>query len=204
MYIPKHFQAKDKEEIFNVIEENGFATLYSQSNGTPWATHLPLILDRSKKFLYGHFARANPQWKEIEHQTVLAIFQGPHCYISPSWYETYQTVPTWNYIAVHVTGKLEIIEGQELKDSLEQLVLKYEGPTSSYQLSQVDPTYIANLMKGLIGFRIEIKQLEGQFKLSQNHSKHRQSLVIQQLEKSKRENEESIAKFMKRNLANNA
>lgn len=200
MYIPKHFQIRDKKRIYQIIEDYSFATLFSQHNGIPWATHLPLILDPTQKYLYGHFARANPQWKDIEDQFVLAIFQGPHCYISSSWYETTKAVPSWNYLSVHVTGKLEMIEGEELADSLDKMVLKYEDPTSTYDLKNVDTQYIKDLTMGIVGFRIKIEKLEGKAKLSQNHPKIRQERVIHQLEKSNKENEQAIARLMKENL----
>jgi transcriptional regulator len=201
MYIPKHFKIDDEDLIYNFIEENGFATLFSQHNGEPYATHLPLMLDREKGLLTGHFARPNGQWKDIENQTVLAIFQGPHCYISPSWYETNQAVPTWNYVAVHVYGKIEFVEDdQELLDSLNDMVKKYERPGSSYQLENADASFIAGMSRGIVGFKIKIEKIEGKAKLSQNHSVERQELVIKQLENSSGEDNIEIAALMKRNL----
>lgn len=200
MFIPKYFLIKDTEIIYDIIEDYSFATLFSQYDGKPWASHLPLILDQTRTYLYGHFARANPQWKEIEEQTVLAVFHGPHGYISPSWYETNRAVPTWNYIAVHVTGKLEIIEGEALANSLDDMVLKYEKPNSTYRLQEVDSEYIEGLNRGIVGFRIKIEQLEGKAKLSQNHSEQRQQLVIEELEKSEREDDRKIGLLMKENL----
>ena len=201
MYIPKHFDMKDKNLMFDVIENNSFATLISQHNGEPSATHLPLLLDREGGFLTGHFARPNAQWKDSQEQTVLVIFQGPHCYISPSWYETDKAVPTWNYVAVHVYGKMELVEDeQELFDSLGGLVQKYEQPGSSYQLESVDTNFIAGMSKGIVGFKIKIDRIEGKAKLSQNHSAERQGLVIKQLEASSDENNRKIAVLMRENL----
>lgn len=201
MYIPSHFEIKDDQIIYNIIEQNGFATLISQHQGSPFATHLPLSLDKKRKYLFGHFARPNPQWKEIEKQEVLAIFHGPHCYISPSWYETSTTVPTWNYVAVHVYGQVELIEdAQVVMNSLTDLVLKYEEPSSSYQLDQVDASYLAGLSKGIQGFRIKITRIEGKAKLSQNHPTERQELVIQRLENKPGEDERKIASLMRENL----
>ena len=110
MYIPKYFQIDDQDIIEDFIEKYSFATLFSQHNGEPYATHLPLLLNKDEQALYGHFARPNKQWEDGEKQLILAVFQGPHCYISPSWYETNRAVPTWNYVSVHVYGKMEIIE----------------------------------------------------------------------------------------------
>ncbi|MFO1445099.1 FMN-binding negative transcriptional regulator [Bacillus sp. Bva_UNVM-123] len=204
MYIPKHFEMRELAAVFDVIQENGFATLFSQHDGMPFATHLPLMLDKEKTYLYGHFARPNPQWKDIENQTVLAVFHGPHCYISPSWYETNKAVPTWNYVTVHVYGKVELIEDeQELIDSLHDLVLKYEAPDSSYKLQDVDAKFLDGMNNGVLGFKIEINKIEGKAKLSQNHSFLRKNLVINQLEQSPNMDEKKISLLMKESLNKN-
>lgn len=201
MYIPKHFKIEDKETIYEIIEQYGFATLFSNHNGEPYATHLPLILDRENEFLYGHFARPNEQWKDIENQNVLVTFQGPHCYISPSWYETNQAVPTWNYVTVHVYGQLEIItDAQEIVATLSKMVEKYENPNSSYHLNELEPSLFAGLNKGIVAFKINITKIEGKAKLSQNHSVERQKLVIKQLEVSPFQDEKQIAQLMKENV----
>ncbi|WP_343816498.1 FMN-binding negative transcriptional regulator, partial [Virgibacillus siamensis] len=187
MFIPSRFLIQDDEKIYQIIEEYGFATLFSWHEGEPTATQIPLMLDKDRKHLYGHFARSNPQWKDINKQRVLATFHGPHCYISSSWYETNRAVPTWNYITVHVNGHVELINGKELKDSLSKLVLKYEGSDSSYQLDEVNPKYIEGQTKGIVGFKIKVDKMEGKAKLSQNHSRERQKLVIHELEKSEHE-----------------
>lgn len=201
MYIPSYHQIEDEKITYNIIKDHSFATLFSQHNGTPFATHLPLILDKENKYLFGHFARPNPQWKDISNQIVLVVFHGPHCYISPSWYETNKSVPTWNYVTVHVYGEVELIgDEQELLDSLNEMVLKYESPDSSYRLQDVDADFIAGINKGVQGFKIKINKIEGKAKLSQNHPIHRQELIINQLEKNSNEDEQKIASLMKKNL----
>ncbi|KKE78248.1 FMN-binding negative transcriptional regulator [Bacilli bacterium] len=200
MFIPSHFLIQDDEELYQMIEEYGFATLFSLNEGEPTATQIPLMMNEDRKYLYGHFARSNPQWKDINQQRILAIFNGPHCYISPSWYETNRAVPTWNYVTVHVYGHVELVEGKELEDSLKELVLKYEGSDSSYQLDEVESKYMEAQTKGVVGFKIKIDKMEGKAKLSQNHPQKRQRLIIQELEQSGREDEQKIASYMKRNL----
>ncbi|OOR09423.1 transcriptional regulator [Bacillus cereus] len=201
MYIPKHFTIQDEEMKYEMIEQNSFATLFSQHNGAPYATHLPLLLNRETLTLSGHFARPNEQWKDSGNQQVLAIFQGPHSYISPSWYETNKAVPTWNYVAVHVYGELEIVEDeQELIDSLQDLVHKYENPKSTYSLNNVDPNYMEGLSRGIVGFRIKINKIEGKAKLSQNHSVGRRKLVVEELEKVGSEGSRGIAGLMKKGV----
>ncbi|MES5865651.1 FMN-binding negative transcriptional regulator [Bacillus cereus group sp. RP32] len=199
MYIPKYFVIEDEKMKYEIMEQNSFATLFSQHNGEPYATHLPLLLNRVTLTLHGHFARPNEQWKDSGNQQVLAIFQGPHSYISPSWYETKDAVPTWNYVAVHVYGELEIVEDeQELLNSLQELVHKYEDPQSSYSLNEVDSNYMAGLSKGIVGFKIKISKIEGKVKLSQNHSVERRSLVVEELEKLGSEGSRGIAELMRK------
>lgn len=199
MYIPKYFAIQDEEMKYEIMEQNSFATLFSQHNGEPYATHLPLLLNREPLTLQGHFARPNEQWKDIGTQQVLAIFQGPHSYISPSWYETNNAVPTWNYVAVHVYGELEIVEDEKtLVDSLQDLVNKYEDPESTYSLNDVDPNYMGGLSKGIVGFKIKINKIEGKAKLSQNHSVERQNLVVEKLEKVGSEESKRIAELMRK------
>lgn len=203
MYIPEHFAMTETTVAYKVIQENSFATLFSVHKGKPFATHLPLLLNKEKTYLYGHFARSNTQWKDIQNQTVLAVFQGPHCYISPSWYEPNQAVPTWNYVTVHVYGEVELIEDEhELMSSLNDMVLEYEAPDNSYRLQDVDVELLRGMTKGIQGFKIKIDKMEGKAKLSQNHSLHRQELIIKQLEQIPFPNEQQIASLMKANLKN--
>lgn len=200
MYIPKHFEINDENIIYDIIENNSFATVISTHKGRPYATHLPLILNREKEEIYGHFARPNSQWNDIEKQEVLIIFQGPHSYISPSWYETDMAVPTWNYVTVHVYGQVEILKSdEELIDTLRIMVKTYEEPNSTYNLDNVDSKYIDGLSKGIVGFRIKINSIEAKMKLSQNHPCERQERVIEQLEKVPSENARAIASLMKKN-----
>lgn len=204
MYIPSHFKMIDESIAYEMMKEHSFATLISQHNGMPLATHLPLILKKDNTYLYGHFARTNPQWNDIKNQTVLVIFHGPHCYISPSWYETNKSVPTWNYVTVHVYGEVELIEDEhELMDSLHDMVLKYEAPDSSYKLQDVDEEFLTSMTKGIQGFKIKVNKVEGKAKLSQNHSLQRQKLVINQLEQIQNAGEQQISLLMKENLINN-
>jgi len=201
MYIPKYFRINDKDIIYDFIERYSFATLFSQHNGEPYATHLPLILNKDESVLYGHFARPNGQWKDAENRQVLVAFQGPHCYISPSWYETTKAVPTWNYVAIHLYGKMEILEDEKvILDSLNDLVNKYESPDSSYNLNVVEPSFIEGMSKGIVAFKIKITKIEAKAKLSQNHPVERQELIIEQLERTSNQDNIKIATLMRENI----
>ncbi|MBM9546359.1 FMN-binding negative transcriptional regulator [Leptospira sp. 201903074] len=199
MYIPDHFKM-ETEFIYQCIEENSFSVLVSENNGEMIATHLPLLLSEDKQSLIGHFAKPNPQ-KDSFGKQVLCIFSGPHCYISPTWYETERAVPTWNFIAVHAKGILNIVEDPEkIHKSLQALVKKFESKDSKYKMDQVDTQYIEGLKKGIVPFEIKITHLEGKQKLSQNHSEERRKRVIKELESVSGENERAIAKLMKDSL----
>jgi transcriptional regulator len=197
MFIPKAFEINDENLIHQWIDQYSFATLVSKNEKQLEATHLPLLLSENKKHLLGHMARGNSQWMNLSDHQVLVIFQGPHHYISPSWYETKDAVPTWNYISVHISGTLSLIESEGiLIDSLETLTRKYESIDSKYKLSLADPHYLESLRKGIVGFQIEINKIEAKAKLSQNHPKTRQGLVIEELKKLQSENSKAIAYWM--------
>ncbi len=201
MFLPKQFEITDQKTIYSLIQDFSFASLISVNTNGIQASHLPLVLSHDKKFLIGHMAIANVQWKDLTGKEMLAIFQGPHHYISPSWYETKDAVPTWNYLAVHVYGKFSLMENETfLTESLSSLVDKFESMESEYLLDNANPEYLANLRNGIIGFQIEIQKMEAKAKLSQNHSKERQISVIQNLKKQKTENAEAIATWMQKNI----
>lgn len=203
MYIPKHFRIDDEDVMYDFIENYSFATLFTQHHGEPYATHLPLLLNKGERALYGHFARPNGQWQDAENQQVLVVFHGPHCYISPSWYETTRAVPTWNYVSIHVYGKMEIIEDEKIMlNSLNDLVKKYERPESPYDLNNLESSFIEGMSKGIVPFKINISKIEGKAKLSQNHPAERQELIIKQLERTSNQDNIQVASLMKKNLLN--
>ncbi|KRF02419.1 transcriptional regulator [Paenibacillus sp. Soil766] len=200
MYTPSQFKIEDLSEMYDLIEAHSFATVVSHHQERPFATHIPVMLRAEEQCLYGHFARSNAQWMDIEGQEVLVIFQGPHCYISPSWYETPAAVPTWNYTAVHVYGKVELIhDDHEVLRVLQELTRKYEGPDSSYNLDHVDPHFLVGLSHGVQAFRLSITSIEGKAKLSQNQPIERQERIFRELE-LKGDLEQQIAVLMKGNL----
>lgn len=174
MYLPTQFQLRDRERIESFLEAHGFATLISSVQGAPFASHLPLLFERgggASGKLLGHMARANPQWQEFEQaQTVLAVFHGPHGYVSPSWYRA-GGVPTWNYAVVHVYGRARLIEERAtLRSVIERLTAFHEARRADpYQIDLPDDRY-RDLLDQIVGFEIDIVRMEAKFKLSQNRS----------------------------------
>jgi transcriptional regulator len=189
MYLPKAFQVSDPQVLGDFIDSHSFATLISVVEGQPFATHLPLLFDRTRSAhgaLLGHIARANPQWRAFDGiQPALAIFQGPHAYVSPSWYATSPAVPTWNYTAVHVYGAPRVIEDAEaFSDLLDRLIAFYEAGMPKPWPGILPADFRANLMKGIVGFVMPVERIEGKFKISQNRPRHDQRGVVDHLETS--------------------
>lgn len=204
MYTPEYFKMDDIREITDFIRQNSFAILISNNNGKLNSTHIPILIESEEGengFLYGHFAKANQQWKNIDKE-VLVIFSGAHKYISPTWYESDQTVPTWSYLSVHVYGNIEIINDKDVKIKLVKDLVKYfEGENSSYSIENLKQSYFEGQINGIVGFKIEITKIEGKKKISQNHPEERQKRVIDKLEEIDDENSKEIAERMKMNLS---
>ena len=201
MYIPDIYVNKNRSEILRFIEENSFAILVNQSNGKINATHIPLFIEESNDnqlVLSGHISKLNPQCENFEENgNVLAIFSGAHSYISSSWYD-YEEVPTWNYLAVHVEGKIEILNEEQKLLHLENLVNKYEknseNPISTKSLSKKT----INQANGILAFNIIVSNIDAVKKLSQNKSENNKKSIISHLEKSGNEGAKVIAEEMKK------
>lgn len=201
MYIPDIYKNENQEAITAFLKENSFGILINQTNGKLWATHIPLELSVNKEgktILEGHISKENPQWKGfVENDQILAIFSGPHSYISPSWYD-HENVPTWNYIAVHVYGKIKIIEGAAVLESLKKLVDKYEqnskNPVRIEDLSE--QTMMQS--RGIIAFEIEIEEIQAQQKMSQNRDNKNYKNIISELEKTNENHSIAVANEMKK------
>jgi len=199
VYIPEFNREKDRATILAFMRANPFAILVSNIDGVPFATHLPLLIEDAGDHIVvqGHMAKANAHWKSMkEGEESLIIFHGPHAYISPSLYENRESVPTWNYAAVHVYGEPTLFTDEEsLRATLHRMVDTFE---SSYmaQWSGLSDQYQSRMMKHIVGFDIKVKRLEAKFKLSQNRTKGEQSRVIQALNQSKDSNISGVAQLM--------
>jgi transcriptional regulator len=205
MYIPPHFAETDLPTLHDFIERNSFGVLISSLDGSPFATHLPFLLERasgSRGTLVGHMARANPQWREFAGRTVMTIFSGPHAYISPTWYESANVVPTWNYVAVHAYGKAEIVEDPApLREIVARTVEYYERSLPIPWNLPDSATFLDRLLSQIVGFRIEIESLEGKWKLNQNHPAERRMKVAVALHEQGDENSTAIASLMREERA---
>jgi transcriptional regulator len=208
VYIPKAFEVNDKTKLYNFIKKNSFGILFSQEENGPFATHLPFLIDEKKgepDVLIGHMAKPNPHWKNLDNKEVLVVFSGPHAYISPTWYNEDNTVPTWNYVAVHIYGTFKIINKKdELVDLMEKTVHFYESSMPNPWKAPFDTNFIDGLMSGIVGFEISINKMEGKWKLNQNHSNKRQENLVKGLRSSNQYNSEEIANIMEENIKANS
>ena len=180
MYLPSAFRQDDLAELHAQMQASPFALLTSAGSEGVQASHLPLLLEPGEgEFgtLYGHFARANPHWRELQGGAeALAVFSGPDAYISPGWYpakaEHGKVVPTWNYIAVHARGPVELIEEPEhLLQIVSRLSDQHEnGRERPWAVSDAPRDYIDTMLRAIVGFALPIRRLEGKWKLGQNRS----------------------------------
>ena len=195
MYVPKHFAVEDRGALDAVIRANPFGLLVGELEGSPFATHLPFLLDGDR--LLSHFARGNPHWKSIDGQTeMLAVFSGPHAYVSPRWYESEQAVPTWNYAAVHVYGAPRVIEDVgQVRELLDRLVVEYEGDAWSLEGQEAD--FTDRMSRGIVAFEMPIERIEGKFKLSQNRPDGDRRRVIAEFEKPGGGENAELARLMR-------
>jgi transcriptional regulator len=196
MYVPAAFAETDLGKLHDFIERHGFGLLTTLVDGLPFATHLPLLLDRSagpNGTLIGHVARANPQWRQAQGQTALAVFSGPHAYVSPTWYESEQTVPTWNYVAVHAYGRVEVVEdGPTLLEMVGRLVEVYErSMPRPWEMPR--GAFVDRLLGQIVGLRIPIDRLEGKWKLNQNQPLDRRRKVVRALRSQGGEDATAVA-----------
>lgn len=212
MYRPPAFVENDHDKIAEMIRSYPFGVLITCDQGRSEVTHLPFMLHwdktvqgqgpvKGKGKLIGHIARANPQWQHFVHgEEVLVVFQGPHTYISPSWYTNFG-VPTWNYAAVHVRGTVRLIEDEaSLIAMLTELTETHEAARPEPWVFDIDPERRAHLMAMLVGFEIDITGIQATFKFNQNRSEQDRAGVIAALSQSPDADDQAVAHLMREQM----
>lgn len=205
MYIPERNKMSDKSKILDFMRRFSFATIVTSKDNLPVATHIPVLIkeENDKLFLFSHVAKQNEQWKHIEGNQVLVIFSEPHAYISPAHYEKELNVPTWNYISIHAYGKGSLISShQELLSLLENTIATYEASYRE-QWDRLPEKYRLGQMMGIVGFKIEVTEIQAKEKLSQNKTFNEQQTIVNALSASDDTNEQITAEYMKENLEMN-
>jgi transcriptional regulator len=199
MYIPEKFAEEDFKRITSLVENNPFGMLITTHEGSPIISHLPFLFEPnigSHGKLIGHMAKDNTQWKSlIGAESVLVVFNGAHGYVSPILYST-PGVPTWNYAVVHLHGKPSVIEDLAGVENILDIL------TAHFESSQPNPWKLSfpveksKLLQMIVGFEIDIKKIEGKFKLSQNRTPQEQQNIINELGKSNHNGDVELSKFM--------
>jgi transcriptional regulator len=194
MYRPDAFRLDDRQMLLAHATRHPFATVITQREGDLTVSHLPLLFDGERDVLRGHLARENPQFADFAARSeALAIFHGPHAYVSPSVYEEHPSVPTWNYAVGHVRGRGRLVDEPALRAILDDLVGRFD-PTG-WRL-EAPEEFVRSALEAIAGFEISIDRLEGKWKLSQNRSLGDQKRVADWLERGD-ETSRAVAALMR-------
>jgi transcriptional regulator len=200
MYIPEFNRVRDHAEIVSFVQANPFAILISTSESGPFATHIPILARDvdNQLVLHGHMAKTNPHWHLLQNaQESLAIFDGPHAYISPNLYESRDSVPTWNYAAVHVYGHARVFsKPEQLLEETREIIHAFD-PAYFAQWSGLSDKFRDGMLKQIVGFEMTSTRIEAKFKISQNRSKNDQAAVIASLEQSTDSAATGISRLMR-------
>ena len=203
MYVPGSFAVSDEKTLEAFIETYDFGTLVSSSSAGLIVSHIPLVLRRVGKqaFLVGHVARANDQWRHFDGSTeALAVFHGPHAYVSPTWYATSPAVPTWNYAAVHVYGKPRANEDRAFTTAaLDALIARYESTRANpWKTDRLAADLYAKLAAAIVAFEMPIDRFEGNFKLGQNRSREDRLGMLAGLDAEDSSSADALAAFIRK------
>ena len=203
MYVPPHFVPAEQAALRELMADYGFATLISGGPSGLVASHVPVLHDPEPApngRLIAHLARTNPHAKALEGAEVLAIFSGPHAYVSPSWYATHPSVPTWNYAVVHVYGRARLVTDEAaLLRIVERLVDKYEaGRAAPWSMAGLSERYLRGMLRSIVGVEVDIERFEGKHKLSQNRDAEDRRRVIATLAASEDAQDRLLAAYMGR------
>ncbi len=200
MYVPDLYAVNDKKRIYDFIRDNGFGILFSHQGPGPTATHLPFVLeedDGGQDSIIGHMAKANDQWKHADGHEVLIVFHGPHAYVSPTWYQEEDVVPTWNYAVVHAYGTFEVVRDKtETVDIVNRIVDYYESFESQPWTTDFTNSYNRKMIRGVTAFRIKIARVEGKWKMGQNRPAHLRQRALNELRARAGDNEQAVARLM--------
>ncbi|MEO7362983.1 MAG: FMN-binding negative transcriptional regulator [Gemmatimonadaceae bacterium] len=222
MYIPTAFREENSETLLAFMRAHSFATVISTIDGVPFATHIPVGVEQrgDTVIVTGHVSKANAHVRAfstaraerivgksiddmadvaISDTMSLVIFSGPHAYVSPSAYDALESVPTWNYIAVHATGVLHSVlfneTPEDIETMLDTMIAQYD-PAYGAQWRDLPAKFRDGMMRGVVGFEMPVQQLEGKYKLSQNRSTHDQAAVQAMLATSDDVSARDVARAM--------
>jgi transcriptional regulator len=187
MYTPKHFEVSDRKLLLSFMKQYHFALMVTSASDFPTGTHLPFLIEERGDdiFLISHMAKANEQWKDFNHhRKTMVVFSEPHAYISTSFYDAGNQVPTWNYVAIHAYGNPVILNSDEVKiNILEKMIAAFHAPDLA-DFHALEPKYLAKMLNAIVAFEIKIDDLQGKFKMSQNRKQNEKENIANAFEKS--------------------
>lgn len=200
MYVPNQFQFKDEAEKIAFMKQYSFATIITNKEHLPIATQLPFYIEEQpdKLILTSHFALANEQAKYIEETTSLVLFTEPHAYISPAHYDKQESVPTWDYISVHAYGKAKILKDENSKIKVLEQMIGFYDENYLAQWNNLSDKFKKGMMRGIVAFELEVSDLQGQKKLSQNKTEAERHRIVEHLEKGNNTVEKDLATFIQK------
>ena len=200
MYTPPYNRAEDRGEIVAMMRAHNFCLLVTGAGGELHGTHLPCRVDErgDTMVIELHMAKANPQWQQFFDDEVLVVFSGPHAYISPRWYARAQSVPTWNYAAVHAYGTVRVIDDAAGKHAAQRRLVAAQDPEWLGAFDAQSRDYIDSLLAGIVVFEVDVTRIDARWKLSQNRGREEQDLVVENLERSGSAGDRALAALMRR------
>lgn len=198
MYIPNHFSFSAREQQLSFIEEHSFGDLVTCVDGLLEINHLPFLIDDSQNHLLTHVAKKNLHWQQVKKADDLrVVFRGPDAYISPNWYSENRNVPTWNFLSVQVSGKASLISDKELVQLLDKLSQKHEAQFERpWRISKMPQSQLEAMCRAIVGIKIEITEIQGKAKLSQNKSEMEVLRLIEGLSQQQDEKSQQISQWM--------
>jgi len=202
MYSPPYNRLEDRRELLAFLRANNFAVMVTGTGGELHASHLPVLVEERGEtlVLVMHMAKANPQWQQFFDEEVLVVFSGPHAYVSPRWYAQKERVPTWNYAAVHVYGRVKVVDGREAKYAAqEKLVLQHDLAWGA-EFRALPEGYMNDMLDGIVNFEVEVTRMESRWKLSQNRGREEMARIATELEASADSSERALAALTRRHL----
>jgi len=202
MYSPPYNQVDDRTELVQFMRANGFPVLVTGTGGALHASHLPITVhEQGEQIVIDmHMAKNNPQWREFFDDEVLVIFAGPHAYVSPRWYADQERVPTWNYAAVHAYGVPAIISDRNAKAESQRRLIESLDPQWLPKHDALSPTYVDQMLDGIVNFSIAVTRVETRWKLSQNRGRREMEQIAAALDESKDSSERALATLTRRHL----
>lgn len=203
MYSPPYNHAEDRAEVLQFMRANNFCLLVTATGGELAGSHLPCLVEErdGKPVLVMHMAHANPQWQGFfPDEEVLAVFSGPHAYVSPRWYEQSARVPTWNYAAVHAYGTVRVLEDEAKRGAVDRLVAAHD-PRWLPDYERLPAEYMKGMLANIVAFEVEVARIDTRWKLSQNRGRREQERIAAELARSSDSAERALADLTLRHLA---